>query len=222
MKVVIVEDNARYRDGLETLISRTEGFELAAVFPGAVQAVAAAEEQVSTAGALEWDLALLDIDMPHMNGIEGTQRLKALCPEIKIVMLTVFEEPASILEAICAGADGYMLKKTSARELIRQVRQVAEGGAPLTSGVARTVLSLLRQNHEPVTPRKTRSAALTLTEREQEVLRCLVNGRTYKGVAEDLGISIDTVRSHVKRLYRKLQVHSVAEAVTKAIRERMV
>jgi DNA-binding NarL/FixJ family response regulator len=146
--------------------------------------------------------------------------VKRILPEVSVVVLSVFEEPEKILEAICAGADGYLTKATPPEELLAQIRAVADGGSPLTSGVARTVLDLLRhiglaETDDP----STRDDRLELSERERQVLRCLMDGMAYKQVAERLDISIDTVRSHIRRIYRKLQVHSVAQAVSRALRE---
>ena len=137
--------------------------------------------------------------------------------------MTMFEEPATILEAISAGADGYLLKRTKSRELLDQLRSIASGGAPLTSGVAKTILDLLRSSgRNRLDPAASPPGGLNLTEREHEVLRCLVNGCSYQETADELGITIHTVRFHIKGIYGKLQVHSVAEAVRRAVRERLV
>jgi DNA-binding NarL/FixJ family response regulator len=153
-----------------------------------------------------------------MSGIDATARLRDRFPAAAVAMLTVFEEPATILAAICAGAGGYLLKRTSAHALLVELRSIASGGAPMTAGVARTVLELLRRGGRTAGP----AGRLDLTEREQEVLRGLVRGLSYKLVAGELAISVDTVRSHIRALYKKLQVHSVAAAVTRAIREGLV
>lgn len=213
VNVVIVEDDPRYRAGLEQLFSRSPGFRLAASYGSAAEAVEAASEG--------WDLVMMDIEMPRMNGIEGARRMKAALPDLLIVMLTVFEEPATILQAICAGADGYLLKKSSARDLLAAARSIVDGGAPLTPGVARALLGMLRLG-AATSERSPSPTRLSLSAREQEVLRCLVDGHGYKQTAAQLGISIETVRTHVKKLYKKLQVHSVAEAVSRAVREGLV
>jgi len=221
MRVIIIEDDHRYRQGLETLFKHTPGLELAGSFGDGREALRTLERRHRLDGGVQpADVVVTDLEMPHVDGIEGTRRLKALWPNLPIVVVTVFEEPATILKAICAGADGYLLKATSAKELIAQLRAVTAGGAPMTAGVARSVLGLLRQQtSEESVPAPSR---LNLTEREQEVLRCLVNGNSYKQVGAELGVSIDTVRTHIRRLYKKLQVHSVAEAVSRAIREGLV
>jgi DNA-binding NarL/FixJ family response regulator len=218
MNVVVVEDDARYRASLETLFAMASGFTLAGSWATPLEALPALERAVGDGSA--WDLALMDVDLPGMSGIEATRRIKRLSPRTLVVVLTVFEEPATILEAICAGADGYLLKKTAPQELLAQLEVVAAGGAPLTAGVARTVLALVRGPQDDAAPAS--PDGLRLTARERDVLRGLVKGLAYKQVADTLGISIDTVRTHVRGMYRKLQVHSVAEAVGRAIRERLV
>lgn len=220
VNVVVIEDDSRYRASLETLFRHAPGYRLLACHGSATEAVRAAEAADDRDPA--WDLVLADIDLPGMNGIEATRRIKRLLPRTRVVVLTVFEEPATILEAICAGADGYLLKRTPPGELLEALESVAAGGAPLTAEVARTVLGLVREGHPapPAAP-DARDDDLRLTDRERDVLRLLVRGLAYKQVAAELEISIDTVRTHIRGVYRKLQVHSVAEAVGRAIRERL-
>ena len=166
-------------------------------------------------GRPPWDIVVMDLEMPEMSGIEATRRLKMLSPDLKVVVLTVFEDPAAIVEAVSVGADGYLLKKARARELVEGIRSVAEGGSPLTPDVARTILDLLRAL-KPAARAGPAPTRFELTDREQQVLRALVNGMSYKQVADELGISLGTVRSHIVAIYRKLQVHNVAEAVSRA------
>lgn len=218
IRVALVEDNPRYRESLELLLEHAPGFTLA-------RSVSRAEVLLDdlASGERRWDLVLMDLGLPGMSGIDATRRLKALEPDVAVVVLTVFEEPATILDAIAAGIDGYLLKKSPAVELIAQLKSILAGGAPLTSAVARTLLDLVRTQQqgsakagaEPI-------GRLNLSEREQEMLRGLVRGLSYRQVADACGISIDTVRTHVRNIYRKLQVHSVAQAVSRAIRERLV
>lgn len=217
VRIALVEDNARYRRSLETLFAHAPGFTLARSVIRAETLLA----EIEAGGPRPCDLVLMDLDLPGIGGIEATRRLKAVEPTLPVVVLTVFEEPATILDAIAAGVDGYLLKKSSAGELLALLRSVMAGGAPLTPGVARTLLDLVRRT----TPKPGAAhpvGRLDLSDREQEVLRGLVRGLSYRQVAEACGSSIDTVRSHVRSIYRKLHVHSVGQAVSRAIRERLV
>jgi DNA-binding NarL/FixJ family response regulator len=224
VRVAIIEDDRHYRGSLEELIRHAPGTALAGSFGTAETALRFAQEQARREGAPAWDLVLTDIELPGMSGIEATRRLKALHPDVKIVALTVFEEPATILEAICAGADGYLLKKARAKELLAAIETVLEGGAPLTAKVAHRLLDLVRETPpaRAAEPAPEAPSRLELTEREQQVLRELVEGRTYKEIGDALGIGLGTVRTHITAIYRKLQVHSVAAAVRRAIRERIL
>ncbi len=215
LRVVLVEDDARYRASLETLLDNSPGFALAASFGDAERALA----WFAAAERFAFDVVIMDVELPGMSGIAATGKLRERFPDAAVAMLTVFEEPKTILAAICAGASGYMLKRTSARELLAQLRSIADGGSPMSAGVARTVLELLRRGH--ATPASA-PGRLDLTEREQQVLRGLVRGLSYKQVADDLAISHDTVRTYIRTLYKKLQVHNVAAAVTRAVREGLV
>jgi len=220
--VVTVEDDARYRASLEMLLRHSEEFTLAGSFGSARAALGAVDDAERRGGLPRWELVLMDLELPDLSGIETTRRIKERVPGAVVVVLTVFEDPATVVDAICAGADGYLLKRVGGDELLEHLRAVLDGGSPLTAGVARTLLDLLR-DQAPATPG--RAAAPTrfeLTEREQEVLRCLVDGMAYKQIAAELGISIHTVREYIRRIYRKLQVHSVAEAVRRAVRRRIV
>ena len=223
LKVTIIEDNSRYRESMEMLFNHAPDFAVVASYGSALTAVTEVEKQLRWGQEVDWNIALMDLELPGLNGIDATRRLKSMLPNLSIVMLTVFEEPSVILEAITAGADGYLLKKTSAAEILSQLRMISLGGSPLTSGVARTVLSLLRENKKfPATSLSGAPTRLDLTDREQEVLQELVRGLSYKQIADHLGISIETVRTYIRAIYRKLQVHSVAEAVARGIREKLV
>lgn len=216
IRVTTIEDDARYRASLETLIEHSGEFVLAGSFGTPLQALTALENAAKRDEGP--DLVLMDLELPGMSGIECTRRIKALLPEVAVVMLTVFEDRTRLVEAITAGADGYLLKRMPAMLLLEQLRSVMAGGSPLSAGVARTVLEIIRQ----LGPEKEPRAEVDLTPREQEVLACLVQGMSYKAVARELEISIDTVRSHIRAVYRKLQVNNVAEAVGRALREGLV
>ena len=214
-RVVLVEDDPRYRQSLELLLTHTPEFQLAESFGNPRSMLRRVEER---GGSPDWNLVLMDLELPEMNGIEGTKRFKAVCPEIPVVVLTAFEEPATILQAICAGADGYLLKKAPAMELLSNLRTVTRGGASLTGEIARSVLDVVRKYGAIESDPK----RLSLTPREQDVLRSLSRGHSYNQVAEALSVSLDTVRDHIRRIYRKLHVHSAAEAVGRAVREGLI
>jgi DNA-binding NarL/FixJ family response regulator len=223
LRVAIVEDDSRYRGSLEQLLRLSPGFDLVASFSSPLPALKRAEATARAGQAWPWDVVVMDLEMPGMDGIEATRRLKEIHPEQRVVVLTVFEQPATILEAIFAGADGYLLKKARAPELLSALQAVSAGGGMLTPEVARRVLDLVRETRAGgATARHTAPARLDLTDREQQVLRGLVDGLSYKQVAAALDISLGTVRSHITAVYRKLQVHSVAEAVSRAVRQRLV
>lgn len=221
IQVVVIEDDARYRESLEVLLSLRPEMRLVQAFGSGL---AALDFVRAAAKPPAWNLVLMDLDLPGMNGIEVTRLLKPLVPDLLVVVLTVFEEPTRIVEAICAGADGYLLKRIPPQELLEQIRVVVDGGAPLTAGVARTLLNLVRDRagSGDSHPFAGFHGGPALTPREREVLRGLVDGLAYKQVADQLDISIDTVRHHIRGLYGKLQVHSVAEAVGRALRQRLV
>jgi len=221
IRLILIEDDARYRRSLDQLFRSARGFELLESFSSPLPVLERVEELRLRGLAAPWNLVLTDLEMPHMGGVEATSRLKAALPQVKVVVLTVFEDPATILQAICAGADGYLLKSTRVPELLSGLRSVCEGGAPLTPQVARSLLDLIRKER-PSLPASGEPSRLALSEREQQVLRALVEGLSYQQVADILGIALGTVRSHVTAIYAKLRVHSVAAAVNRAIRERLV
>jgi DNA-binding NarL/FixJ family response regulator len=230
IRVVTVEDDPQYRSSLEVLFGHARDFELVGSFDSPAAALAQLDGVHGTDGPSAeadeeppWQLVLMDVDLPGMDGIACTRRIKQRLPTAAVVVLTVFEERTTIVEAICAGADGYLLKRTPAAELLTQLRAIAAGGAPISAGVARTVLDLVRTLGPGQAGAGSDGAErFELTERELEVLRCLVQGMSYKRTAQQLDISLDTVRSHIRSVYSKLQVHSVAEAVSRALRERIV
>jgi len=216
-RIAIVEDDAKYRAGLAALLDAEPAFGVEEVFAAAEPFLARME---SSGAGLPWDLVVMDLGLPGVSGIDAIRRLKARTP-IPVVAFTVFEEPVTILEAICAGADGYLLKRTPADELVRQLRAVVQGGSPLTPGVARTVLEVVR-HQETAKDAATGDPPFALSARERDVLRLLAEGLVHKQVADDLGISIDTVRTYVRRIYEKLQVRTAAQAVSHAVRQRLI
>ncbi|MEP7272319.1 MAG: response regulator transcription factor [Acidobacteriota bacterium] len=223
LSVVIIEDDPRYRSSLETLFTHAPGFSLGASFGSPRRALDEVDRLIETGEHPVWKLVLMDLELPGISGIQATKELKAKLPDLAIVVLTVFEDPTTIVEAILAGADGYLLKKTPAAELLSQLRMIASEGAPLTAGVARTLLELVRQSRPSVSPEGSGSPTrLDLTNREQEVLQGLVRGLSYKQVADHLEMSVETVRTHIRAIYKKLHVHSAAEAVARALREKLV
>lgn len=217
--VVTVEDDPRYRASLETLLRHAPDFTLAGSFEDPAEALEALDP-TGPSDSEGPDLVLMDLELPGMTGVECTRRLKASLPDVAVVVLTVFEDRARLVEAIAAGADGYLLKRTPAERLLEQLRSVMAGGSPLSAGVARTVLEIIRQIGR--VPVGDHPEEVELTPREREVLSCLVQGMSYKAAARILDISIDTVRSHIRAVYRKLQVNNVAEAVGRALRDGLV
>ncbi|MEZ4972670.1 MAG: response regulator [Cyclobacteriaceae bacterium] len=160
------------------------------------------------------DLLIMDIDMPGMNGIQAVRHVRSINAAIPILMLTVFDDNEHVLDAICAGASGYILKKHISSKLFSAIEEALDDGAPMSPSVARMVLESIHQ--------KPTRDAYHLTPKERDVLASLSQGNSYKLIAADLGISIDTVRSHIRKIYEKLKVHSQTEAVSKAINEKLV
>jgi DNA-binding NarL/FixJ family response regulator len=216
LRVTVVEDDDHYRGSLEILLALEPGFELAGSHAEASSLVTHVT-CLPLGAPVPWDLTLMDIDLPGMSGIDATRAIKAARPDTKVVMLTAFEDPGKILAAIRAGADGYLLKRAGVTEVIEQLRVVAGGGAPMTPGIARSVLDLLREGPAP----KKAPPGFELSERERSVLAALVRGLAYKQAAAELDVSIDTVRTYIRRIYTKLQVHSATEAVARALRENL-
>jgi DNA-binding NarL/FixJ family response regulator len=218
VRVAIVDDDAPYRGAIADLLALESSFQVVASFGEARPLLAAAEKTP----APSWDLVLMDIEMPGLDGISATRELKARLPEALVVMLTAFEEPDRIVRAILAGADGYLVKRSDAREVLEEIRSIVAGGAPMTPSVARSVLATVRAGLPLPQGAQDGLVRYGLSEREADVLRALVAGKGYKEIAYDLHISVDTVRSHIRKVYGKLQVHSAPEAVARAIRERLV
>lgn len=210
IRIVLYEDNSKLRENLTLLIDGSAEFEVCGAFKNCDRIL---EETAN----LVPDVILMDIDMPGTNGIEGLKLVRSRYPHLPILMLTVFDDDKNVFECIKAGADGYLLKKTTPEKLLEHLRDVYNGGAPMTSSVARQVLELFARQ-----PAGERRELYNLTEREREVLQLLVNGYSYKMIAAEIFISIDTVRSHIKKIYEKLHVNSKSEAVAKAFKDKLI
>jgi DNA-binding NarL/FixJ family response regulator len=210
IKVVIFEDNTNLRRGLATLINGSEGFECAGAFGNC-------DKLIKNITDTKPDVVLMDIEMPGMDGIEAVKMLKPQFPEIKILMETIFEDDEKVFYSICNGAEGYILKNTPPAQILEAIREIHEGGAPMTPSIASKVLAMFKSGKS-----FDKNESYDLTGREMEVLKYLVDGMSYKLIAEKCFVSIDTVSSHVKNIYKKLQVHSKSEAVAKAIKGRIV
>lgn len=210
-RVVIFDDNAQRRDGLEMLLNSMEDMECVGGFTDCRNVV---ENIEST----KPDVVLMDIDMPHVNGIEGVRRIREQFSELKVLMQTVFEDDEKVFSAICAGADGYILKQTNPLKLIDAIVDVIAGGAPMTPTIARKVLQLFTAQNRVTAKRQT----FNLTKRELEILDYLVKGYSYKMIANECHVSYPTVNTHVSNIYSKLKVQSVAGAVSIALREKLV
>jgi DNA-binding NarL/FixJ family response regulator len=205
IRVSIVEDHRDIREGLTTLIRGTEGFRVAGSFGSMEEALRGLERDLP-------DVALVDLGLPGIDGVEGIRAIKSLHPALQILVLTIYADDHRIFAAMCAGACGYLLKKTPPARLLESIREVVAGGAPMSPEVARRVVELFRQFHPPA------QAEYRLTPQEIRLLKLLVEGHTYKTAAAEMDISINTVSTHMRGVYEKLQVHSKSEAVAKALR----
>ena len=209
IKVLVYEDNPQLRDTLSILLNGTDGYDFVGAF-------ANCSEIITDVEMLKPDVILMDINMPEMDGIEGLKKLRTKNTDVKVLMLTVFDDNQNVFESIRNGANGYILKKTPPAKLLEYINEAQTGGAPMTSSIATQVLKMFSaQNHA-------NNEEYDLSEREKAVLQLLVNGYSYKLIAAELFIAIDTVRSHIKKIYDKLHVNSKGEAVAKAIKSKVV
>ncbi len=213
LRIAIFDDNKNIRESISMLLNTVESFEVAGSFAHVLDCIADVK-------SCQPDVILMDIEMPGMTGIEAVCRIKKEFPQIQVLMQTVFEDDDRVFDSICAGASGYILKNFLNTKLIDAIKELQYGGSPMSPSIARKVLTRMQQIPEHVRPEE--APNYHLTPREKEVLACVVNGLAYKMIADQLNISYETVRSHIKKIYEKLHVASLTEAVSKAMKERIV
>ncbi len=207
ISIIIFEDNDKLRESLGILLNGLEGHEVIGEF-------ADCRDASNIARVYKPDVVLMDIDMPGGSGVQGVRRIKEAHPETSVIMYTVFEDDEKLFQCLCNGANGYLLKKTSPSRLIEAIQQVMEGGAPMSPSIARRVLDSFQTGKS--------SNKYELSEREMQVLQLLTNGHSSKIIADKLGISFHTARSHLKNIYTKLHVNCGKEAIAKALSERIL
>lgn len=208
VRVSIYEDNTPLRESVAGLLRLKEGIHVVDAYENVLDI----EEQIKKDKP---DLVLMDIDMPVMNGIEAVKKIRSFNDRVAILMLTVFDDNHHVFKAICAGASGYLLKKHISTRLFDSIDEMLAGGAPMSPSIARMVISSMQHGTRDLNP-------YSLTPREREMLSSLSSGNSYKLIALEFSISIDTVRTHIKKIYEKLHVHSQTEAVAKALKEKLV
>jgi len=204
IKVVIIEDIREIREGLQMLIDSSEGFSCSRTY-------STAEEAMSELPALGPHVVLMDIHLPGINGIEAVRKLKGNCPGTQFIMSTVYEDDDNIFESLKAGASGYLLKKTAPSKILDAISEVHNGGSPMSSQIARKVIDSFQQKDSI-------DQVEILTPKEKEILKALARGLRYKEIADEMHVSIETVRSHARNIYEKLQVQSRTEALNKVYR----
>ena len=203
-KIIIIEDNQDIRNGFQLFINSIGDYTVVDTFESC-------ELAFGKINAIKPDIVLMDIDLPGMNGIEGTRYIKSILPKTEILIITIFENSSRVFEALCAGAGGYLTKNSTHVQLLNALEELCLGGAPMSANIARMVAkSFFVQKNQ------------LLTEREAEILKILVDGKSYKTIAETLHVSLSTVKFHIKNIYLKLQVSSKEDAITKARSEKMV
>jgi len=209
LKVAVLEDQVRIRESLGILINSTPGYRCIAASGSVDEALVQFAREAP-------DVVLVDIGLPFVSGIEGIRILKRRYPAVQTLILTVYDDDERIFKALCAGAVGYLLKNVRPSRLIEAIREVANGGAPISPEIARKVIALFQKVHPTVDPEQ------ELTPHEMRILKLLVDGYNYKTAASELNVSVNTISFHVRRIYEKLQVHSKSEAVAKALRAYLI
>jgi len=209
IKVAIIEDHHQFRECLEFLLNNTAGYQCIGSFRSM-------EEALTKINVNLPDVALVDIGLPGMSGVEGVRILKERYPNLVMLMNTVYDDDERIFQALCAGASGYLLKKTPPAKLLESLQEAIAGGAPMSPEVAQRVLALFREVRAP------EQGDHDLTPHELRLLKLIVEGHSYKTAAATLGVSVKTISFHLQKIYEKLQVHSKSEAVAKAFRKGLV
>jgi DNA-binding NarL/FixJ family response regulator len=207
IRILIFEDNAGLREGLCQLLMLRDEYEITGQYENASQVI-------TLTNLHNPDVILMDIEMPGISGIEAVRLVRGVNLRVQIIMLTVFDDHSHVFDALKAGANGYLLKRNVSDRLIASIGEVLGGGAPMSPSIARMVIGEMQTSKS--------SASYSLSDREKQILSSLADGNSFKMIASDLGISLETVRTHIKRIYEKLHVHSQIEAVSKAIREKLV
>ena len=209
--VSIVEDSEQLRSTLARMIGRAEGFQYLGDYGTAEDAIEAIPKNAP-------NVVLMDINLPGMNGVECVRKLKQLVPTTQVVMLTAYEDTENIFNSLAAGASGYLLKRSKSAEILEAIRDVQNGGSPMTTHIARKVVQSFQASAGAVAPAAAAEPSEELSPREQEVLDLLSQGFMYKEISDKLGISFETVRTYIRRIYEKLHVRTRTEAVAKALR----
>ncbi len=202
IRVILVEDDKDLRRHLATVIGSSEGLELVASFERA-------EDLVDSIGIQQPDVVVMDINLPQMSGIDAVSKLKLLYPKVQFLMCTVYDHDDAIFDSLCSGATGYILKMNPSAEILSAIKEIHAGGSPMSSSIARRVVSVFNK------PRKTTEEIDHLSKREKEILDLLAKGFRYKEIAAQLFLSVETVRTHIRNIYEKLQVQSRTEALNK-------
>ena len=209
VRILIYDDNEALRQSMEALIHEDAGLQL-------IAALSNAETVETDVNELKPDVVLMDIDMPAVDGVAAVRRIRKMDGVLPVIMLTVFDDNENIFNAVCAGASGYILKRCATEELTAAIRNVMSGGAPMTGVVAKKVLQMVPAAKGPSEDRA------GLSQREVQILQLLAQGFSYKMIAAEIGVSMDTVRFHIKNIYDKLHVHSATEAVSKGLRGKFI
>jgi DNA-binding NarL/FixJ family response regulator len=217
IRIVYYEDNRDLREGISFLLQATSGLQLLGAF-------ANCQNLADEIRSLKPDVVLMDIDLPGLSGIDAVPVVKATSPSTQVLMLTVFDNEEKIFQAIRNGASGYLLKHTPPSDIVAAIFDVHRGGSPMTASIARKVLQFFHQSASPAVAVQPAADSddYKLSARELDIVKGLVAGYSYKLIADELHISIDTVRSHIRHIYDKLQVNSKTEAILKAMREGLV